>query len=372
MNSRLETNRETIKMNPKINKKTNFKIRSIENNDSFWEEIGNNSRFSLFHSQIWHDIIKEKFGYKSNYVAAYDEEHILDVIPLFLVSYPLLGKKLISTPFDTTNGSFISTNSGLRNELIREIVNRARKYNVKYVEIRSDEPIPELDENGFIKQQPFVISEVILKNVDENWYKLSANHRRNVRYASKRGISVEFAKTWDEARLFIKVLCQHYKNLGLPFLSEKFFKDLWEILVQTNKANVLIARYMGNIIGGLLIFYSGDTLIAKYGAVSSDKKLQKLYTSYALFWEALSHGIEKKFCKFNMGITSQLNTGLLEFKTRFGAENRNVYFYFYPISGKIPDYESFYNKYQFIKKMWKLTPNFITSPIGHKISSWLC
>src|SRR6266853_1757244 len=54
---------------------------------------------TLFHLTAWQRVIARSFGYKPLYLVAVEGMDIRGVLPLFMVSNPLMGRTLISTPF---------------------------------------------------------------------------------------------------------------------------------------------------------------------------------------------------------------------------------------------------------------------------------
>ena len=347
-------------------------IEKMEDYDSFWDQVHSSDLYSIYHTKIWKDLIEKTFKHTSIYIMASNNGNLIDVIPLFLIKNYLMGKKLVSTPYEACNGGFSSSQVEVRKALIERILKYAQKSKVKYIEIRSRFPINQLKEFGFIEKRPFVISEVPLIDIDKNWEMLSRNHRRNVRISRKKGLSVVPATRWSEMKLFYGILFDHYTNLGVPFFGEKFFRQIWEKLIQNDHASLLLAKLKEEVIGGHLLFFSGKTLISKYSAVKKDNEFSKLYVSYALFWEGIHLGIINNFTSFNLGITGESNTGLLDFKSRFGSKISPVYFYYYPIRGKLPAFDKYYSGFSLLKKIWRAAPTILTSPIGQKINEWIC
>jgi len=347
-------------------------VEKMEDYDPFWDQVRSGDLYSIYHTKIWKNLIEETFKHTGMYIMASNNGNLIDVIPLFLIKNCLMGKKLVSTPYEACNGGFLSTQVEVRKALIERILKYAQKSKVRHIEIRSGFPINELKGFGFIEKRPFIISEVPLIDIDKNWQTLSRNHRRNVRISRKKGVSVAPATRWSEMKVFYRILFEHNRNLGIPFFGENFFRQIWEKLIQKDHASLLLAKLKEEVIGGHLLFLSGKTLISKYSAVKKDKEFLKHYASYALFWEGIRLGIINNFTNFNLGITGEFNTGLLDFKSRFGANNRAVHFYYYPISGKIPDYAKYYGEYSFLKKVWSVAPTILTSAIGQKINEWVC
>ncbi len=351
----------------------NINVQTLMDHDPLWEQIQPNGVFSIYHSRSWKEIIEETFGHTASYIAVSEHGKLIDVLPLFLVKNPILGKKLVSTPYEGCHGNFSASQSDARKLIIEKIIQDARAWNVKYVEIRGTFPVEEFKDYGFVEQSPFLITAIQLKSLDENWQMLSSNHRRNVKIAQKHGVSVAPATDWEHMQAFYNILADHYnKKIGVPFFGRKFFQRVWEKLIEKDYASLLLARFNEEIIGGHLLFFSGKTLISKYSScIRDNKELRKVNASYILFWEGIRLGLEKNLTMFNLGITGEHNTGLLDFKSKFGCKPEKLHFYYYPVSGSIPDYAKYYDSYAFIKKMWKISPEIVTSIIGQKVNEWI-
>ena len=260
----------------------------------------------------------------------------------------------------------------MRKGLVDQMKQLASDFKVRYIEIRSMHQFRELNELGFIEKCPLLISELPLKSLDDNWEMLSPKHRRNVRIAQKKRVIVKLASSLNEMKVFYEILADHCKQLGSPFFDEKFFIQIWNKLVQKKYGCLLLAKLKEEIIGGHLLFFSGKSLISKYSACKKNKEYKKVYASYALYWEGIRLGINNNLINFNLGVTEKSLRGLLDFKSRFGSQNSPLYFYYYSISGGIPDFSKYFSKYSLLKKTWRAAPRFLTSPIGQKINQWIC
>ena len=351
---------------------SNITVSVLEGDDPIWNQIESNSTLSLYHRREWMQLVENTFANRGYYIVATHSGGLLDVLPLFLITHPIMGKKLISTPYEGCHGGFSSSDSEVKHKMISKIMLEASRLDVKYVEIRTMEPVKELEQYGFKKSIPFIVSEIELLNNKENFSMLSPKHRRNVRNAEKKGVTVVQASKLSQMDVFYEILSKHYKDLGVPFFGRGFFKNIWKNIIMKGHADLLLGKIDNEIIGGHLLFFSGSKIISKYSACIRNTKLRQCYASYALFWAGISRGIAKQCSVFNLGITGKENQGLLDFKTRFGAESKPVHFYSLPVSGKTPDYAKYYNSYNLHKKVWKNLPIKMTNMLGHEINKWIC
>lgn len=351
---------------------TRHGVYLLGNDDPLWDRLALDDSFSIYRKKAWKNIIEQTYGHNAEYIAAVEDGILVDLLPFFLVKDYLNRKKLISTPYQGSNGGFLSQNPEVRKSLIDYIVNYAHALKVQYVEMRSSSPIPELEAAGFIAKCPLFISFLALRSLEENWAMLTPKHRRNVRLAAKNGVTIQVAHEYAEMKAFYNMLAEHYKGLGVPFYGEQFFRQFWEKLVQKENATLLLAKYEGQLIGGHLLLFNGATLISKFSVTFHHERYAKLYAAYALYWDAIRLGVQLGFKDFDLGITGESNTGLREFKARLGAEEKALYFYYYRLKGDLPDYDKYYNSYKFLRFLWKIAPNYVTNLVGDYINTWIC
>jgi hypothetical protein len=347
-------------------------IKILDDKDPLWQGVHSLKNYSIYHTKEWKNLVEKTFNHKALYWSVVIDDKLFDVLPFFQIKKFGLGTKLISTPYESCNGSFLSQDSSVHRILIENIIEYGKKSKIKYVEIRSKQPVEILKEFKFEELKPFLHTEVKLNDIDENWNGLSAKHRRNVRYAQNRqNVRIKSASTISEMEVFYKILAQHYKSMGVPFFNKDFFCKIWQKLIENQLAELLITEFKNHIIGGHLLLLSGDTLISKYSAHKLGGKYKKTNASYLSNWSAIEFGIQNNFKYYSMGITGLSNKGLLKFKSSFGGKNNQIYFYYRPLNGKIPDLAKYYDEYPIIKKTWSVLPNFIVSPLGQKINEWI-
>lgn len=344
----------------------------LGNDDPLWGRLDQDETISIYRKKAWKEVIETTYRHPGEYVAAFENGVLRDILPFFLIKDPLKRKKLISTPYQGSNGGFMTGDSKVRRLMIEFVKDFAHSLKVQYVEIRSSEAIPELDEAGFVAQKPLLTSIVPLSTPEKNWELLTPKHRRNVRYAEKSGVTVHPATRRDEMTIFYVMLQDHYKSLGVPFPGEAFFQNMWDKLVTQGHGMLLLARHGNEVIGGHLVLYNGTTLVSKFSVTRHHERYARLYAAYALYWEAIRLGAMRGLTAFDLGVTGESNTGLREFKSRLGASERPLYFYYYRLSGTLPDYKQYYSSYKLARWMWKIAPKAVTTPVGALINRWIC
>ena len=352
--------------------KIGLTVRRLGPDDDLWRIVDEAQRFPLFSGSAWRALAEDVFGFKAQTMVALRDGEIVDLLPMYLVHMPFLGTKLISTPLEGCYGGFVSSDRAAHKLLIQSAIECANTCDASHIEIRGRRPMAILTAHGFTEHRPLLISQVTLRDEESNWKGLSSNHRRNVRISERRGVEIRSARSPCEMRRFYRLISDHYKELGIPFPGPAYFEAIWNLRVKTGLAELHVAEIGGRMVGGHLMLLSGSTLISKYSASLKENEFKKFNTSYSLFWEAIRYGLSRGLDSFNMGVTGRDNTGLIDFKSRFGAETSTLHFYFFNRRGQPPDFSKYLDGYRAVKAAWRLTPRFITRPLGHLINCWIC
>lgn len=347
-------------------------VRTITDGDLPLDDCELASRFSIYHTSLWKERLETTFGHRGCYLVAMAAGEVLDVLPFFVVTRPAFGKLLISTPYEGCFGGFTSDDPSLRQSLTTEAAELSSREGARYVQIRSTRSFPELHGQGFQEQHPFFVSAVPLVDGSQNWHMLTPKHRRNVRKATRNGVEVETTDKTEDFSKFYQLMSEHHRVIGSPFFGKRVFSTLFGPLVESGQAVLLMARHAQRVVGGHLLLRSGRTLISKYSASQKSGDASHLYVGYALFWKAIELGIKEGFESLNLGITGRSHTGLLDFKTRFGADTRDIHFYTRTFKGSAPNYARYYRAYGPFRVAWRYLPELVRSTIGDMANRWIC
>ena len=64
---------------------------------------------SVYHLAAWADLIERVFGHRTRYLAAYERDEIVGILPLVLFRTPLFGRFATSMPFVNCRGIVADT-----------------------------------------------------------------------------------------------------------------------------------------------------------------------------------------------------------------------------------------------------------------------
>lgn len=147
---------------------------------------------------------------------------------------------------------------------------------------------------------------------------VARNHRKALRQAEKRGMSVEFQTSLEDVQQFFDLQLRTRHAKGLPTQPWAFFKNLHHFLIQdgTNGC-IVLAKNKFIVIGGKVVLFWGNTMTGKYSA--SDYDYLSYRPNHLVYWESLLWGITKGFTVNDLGKTTTDNQGLCRFKRGWTA-----------------------------------------------------
>lgn len=288
-----------------------------------WNSFLNNcDEATIYHTPEWKQFLEKTFGYKSEYLFVKDESgNIAGFLPLFYVKSKLTGNRLCSVPF-----SHICEPIGTKEaskHLIEEAVSLYKNSNFNTLEIRGN-----VADERFVNLNSF--STYILElsaNPDDVWPRLNKGSVRwAVKKAEKSGVTVEISRDIGDLKEFYEINAMTKKDLGVPCHPWKFFKNMFDIL--GNFVSLYVSKYNGEIIGGGVMVYFKDTVLYGYGA--SNPNYLNLCPYNAFVWKSIEDACVNGYTFYDFGRTSYSNTGLIDFKKRWGTFETKLYYSNYP------------------------------------------
>jgi peptidoglycan pentaglycine glycine transferase (the first glycine) len=147
--------------------------------------------------------------------------------------------------------------------------------------------------------------------------------RYNVRLASKRGVQVDLGGM-ENLRLFFEMYTTTSIRDDFIIRPFSYYEDAWGSFVSQGRAELLLARYEGKVLAGLMLLYYGDKAWYMYGA--SSERHRNLMPNHLLQWEAMRRAKAAGYSFYDMwGAPDVLDEsdplwGVYRFKEGFGGE----------------------------------------------------
>ncbi len=332
--------------------------------------IAGNRDADLYHTREWAALIREVFGHRPHYLLARRGSRPVGVLAIFEIRLPLLGRKLVSMPYDAGSGGPLADDPEAERALAGHALALAKELRARSLELRCGHDRPSLESMSFHVDHPIMLSETCLEAGSEAWERVAPDQRKSLSKAERRGVRVRLADDPADYDAFYEVYLRVFRDFGTPPYARRYFVAVSRSLVPHARAQLLLAEREGAVIGGALLFCFGSTAISKFAVVLPDAVEYRTFS--ALYGKTLDICIERGFRKVGWGTSSRTQTGLIDFKERWGAETRPVTIYTRTRSGRPVSLEKYYDSDPLARKLWRRLPVRLTPVPGHTLNRWFC
>lgn len=327
---------------------------------------------SLFLPQLpkYHKLISKVYKSKIVYVKQYNDGEVTHVLPMAIVHYPLLGRKIVAMPYDGSFGNVICLKeSELSNGFYAFIKKYAKENKIKYIEIRSHGEDKQLKNAGFIENISLIISDVDLDKVyTQNKY--IKKRKKNNKLAARYGTIVEISHKYKDMKKFYRIMSKNMRSYGTPMYPYKYFKLLWNEYYESGNMLLIKGIYKGKMVSGLILLISGKKAVLKYSAAINKFINKRLYPT--MKWYAMdicrAYGCEV----INMGTSFIDDKGLISAKECLGATTTPLVSYTWNIYKKNKSLTYYQSKYSWLIKLWKYQPLWLSQKLGGLFWRWFC
>jgi len=204
--------------------------------------------------------------------------------------------------------------------------------------LRIDPPLEELPSiKGFTKGKGFQPEHTLILDLtlseEEILKQMKPKGRYNIKLAQKKGVKVRKAdpkniETYNkDIADFYKILQETTSRDGFSGHNEEFYHSMLEVLIPEEMAELYLAEYEGEILGGLIATFSNHKCIYYYGASSNTNR--NLMAPYLLQWEAIQEAKSRNYKTYDfLGIAPNNAKnhpwqGVTEFKKKFGGYEKS-------------------------------------------------
>ena len=304
--------------------------------DTKWDQtVASFPDANIFHTSSWAKTLKDSYGYEPLYAVWEKGGAPVCMLPLMEINSVITGKRGVSLPF-TDWCQVVTAGSPARSEAVHDLLDLGRSRKWKTLELRGSGETVTDDQVS----PAYLVHELDLSPGEEDLFKqFRDSTRRNIRKAAKLGVEVVEDNTPDGLKEFCRLNVVTRRDHGLPPQPAVFFKNLYQNIIDPGCGKVLLARHgESTVAASIYLSYNGRALY-KYGA--SDKGQQHLRANNLLMWEAVRRYCEAGDSFLHFGKTDSNQSGLLQFKRGWGAEERGLgYQKFRLPEGELAPFES--------------------------------
>jgi serine/alanine adding enzyme len=335
---------------------TTVEVNSAVSVEEWQTFLDKKSEATYAHLPQFRPVLSQSLGYRPYYVFARNAQGRLSgILPLFQVKSVLTGNRLVSTPFVSECGPIAESD-----EALKAMVDRTKglcdELKCRYVEIRTSRPLPlDLPVNEY-----FFTYFVPLQEPQKLWKSLDHRTRNAVGKAKKEGVVVRTDPSDKALNAFYDINLRTKTRLGSPAHPLNFFKLMHKEM--GDYFRLYSAEVEGKIVsGGIAIRFNG-VVSAAYQA--SDRAYLEYHPNDAISWQEMEEGSKEGFRYLDFGKTPADNTGLAQYKKKWHAEERKLYYYYYPKVPNLMGSNRQGTKFKIVTGVWKRLPLPIARSLG--------
>jgi len=324
----------------------------------------------LNHSQEWMKVLESSFSWRPKYLLARNNGVIEGVLPLFLISLPIMGRKLFSLPMSLAHSrALLALSEEVKNALVQELIKLGKELKASLIEIRTNHLDAAFQHQGFLESTPFIYPVVSLFDLETNKHMMSKGHKAAINFATKNRVEVRTSTSKEDLQKFYAILQDSYHSFGTPLFSRTYLENMMLHLKKESGSHLLCVEKDDEMIGGGLFLRYKSTFMYKYGACKKDTLYLRPFQ--ALVWRGIELGLELGCNSLDLGASTADNDGLLLFKKHFGAELNNGYHYVYGKGSARHNSISYAQRYKLPIAMWKRLSRWVVDQLGPAVVSWM-
>jgi CelD/BcsL family acetyltransferase involved in cellulose biosynthesis len=284
---------------------------------------------SIFHTAAWARVLISTFSYEPVYLAVVRDGEICSALPFMQISSWLTGRRLVALPRTSVCDPLVSDPRDL-DLLLDAAVDRTRARHLSFLEIKTQAydglaGQPRLKDHAHFRNQVLPLD----RPADQLWKGFDRTCvRQRITRAQKTGVTVRRGTTLADLHGFYELHRQSTAKNAVPRRPFSFFRNMWEILGPTGDMLLVLAE-VGTELGSAAVFLrSGPSLVFEF--LANNYALLDHSPVHLITWEMIQQAVTEGYRFFDFGMTPPGNAGLLAFKSRWGAEEHVLHYYYYP------------------------------------------
>ena len=263
-----------------------------------WDSIIAPFQHTFFETSIWAKIIREGYGCDVYLILLKENGRILLGLPGMVLDFKIIKLLFAYYPYVNFFGD-VSHFSNFFNEFDKNL----GKYDidrVRFTEKCNNSIIAPPGYKQYLSWQH--ILDLQDKNADSLWAGYKKRVRRDVRRAERSGITITAVQNEREIGRYYDLYIQTMiRNRAFRPHTKKLYNAIYRYLSKDERVCFLLAKFNGEIIGGLIVILVDDT--AYYLGNASDVKYLKFCPNDLLLHSGISLALNRKLKYFDFMTT---------------------------------------------------------------------
>lgn len=332
-------------------------------NERLWDEyVARVPNTGFFHLAGWQKVLAKTYSHETRYLMAQEGGEIWGILPLFVLRHWLFGTQVSSLP-----GGLSARSDEAAQALLKAAVAITHEAKADNLLLSAG---TRLWDGDLVTSQLYCTHRLALTaDPDDLWRSFSTKLRTKIRRAKREEMRlvVGGAECVDS---FYEVFSRNLRALGTPVFSEALVQNI--VAQFPDQARILNLNHDGQVVATMFVFLHKGVVYDQWAA--SLREYFRCRVNELLYWESLAWACEQGCGEFDFG-RSRWNSGPYQFKSKWGAEPRPLYYQYYLRRGiRIPDFGLTAERlpaHRLFVSFWQHVPLPLTRTIGPHIRKHL-
>jgi hypothetical protein len=337
----------------------------------------------IYHHPAWLEVLAKENGQRPVCLASEDTTGQLNgILALFqtrglpLVGGQLTGRRLSSLPRTPVAGPLTSDRFAAA-ALIRAAANRVEDNPVVPLQIKTASNDFDDLVDGVVgnRWRPCYMLELPARTEDLR-FGSSRHHARirsTVNKAERLNIRIREADSECDLRAWYDIYLETMRWHVIPPRSYRFFKSAWDILRPHGFLRLLVAEMWESarpcLLAGSIFLTFGHTFVYAYNGCR--RAAFSLQPNDVIQWRAIHDACNEGFSFYDLGEAPETHTGLSFFKSKWGAQEKWLYRYYYPAPHRFQNSTLQNGMYPALRMFWRKLPLKATMLFGDCLYRYL-
>jgi CelD/BcsL family acetyltransferase involved in cellulose biosynthesis len=317
-------------------------VFDLDADDPRWAEFVSAHRDALpYHHPAWFRVLREAFGYSAAALGCADSSGRLSgILPLLEKKSLLAGLHHSSLPHTPVAGP-LAVDGDSQQALLSAAASRIDHGQARWLQLKVTDPGAGALPAGFSSAAG---DDTYVLDLPDSPQQLRFGDSRNnsrirwaVRKASRLSVTVREASSPVDVRRWYELYLQTMREHAVPPRPLRMFEIMWEILAPGGLMRLLLAeRQAGGrteLLAGSIFLLHGRTVV--YAFNGRDRAQLAFRPNDAIHWKAITEAAASGFRRYDFGEVGSGNSGLVDFKEKWGAKPVGLYRYHYPRNREI-------------------------------------
>ncbi len=326
--------------------------------DNRWDNyIHQHPRGSVYHHSCWYLLIRKTFKRaQPHYLASVDRHgNLLGVLPGFISANIFSWRSLVCLPLATYCDPLFSSEQALDAGL-NQLVFGPYATRFEAIELHACRYYPVLSELQFQNHRQYVTHFLPIDKAPEALKKLfhKTSVQQRIKRAERFNLQLEISHHMEGIKIFHHLHVLNRQRVGLPPLPRRFFQHMFEILYPAGQLSLLLVKFGDRYISAMIMLKFKQCAYAEY--LATDPAYLRYHPNHFLWWNAIKFSHEEGHTLLDFGRSSVHTRGLIDFKSRWGAAEKQLWYYYYPHSNRFSARNRNSRQFQKINTICKRMP----------------